>query len=153
MDGLTSPVAGGTQLANEGPEVAGRVSGQGGVVEASAWALPPLARLSGWRRLHSRGQRGLGDKGLPGFGEELLGRLTLTSCVNSTGLDVEDAKKAGWGPSPQGRRSRGKRPGEGMRPRVPERPSVVGALTLASQSCQPQPQPPAGAGDRVPAVW
>lgn len=68
MDGLTSPVAGGTQLANEGPEVAGRVSGQGGVVEASAWALP-LSRVcldgagftpevsEAWG---TRGSRGLG---------------------------------------------------------------------------------------------
>lgn len=139
MDGLTSPVAGGTQLANEGPEVAGRVSGQGGVVEASAWALP-LSRVC------------LDGAGFTPEVSEAWGTRG-SSRVNSTGLDVEDAKKAGWGPSPQGRRSQGKRPGEGTHPRVPERPSVVGALTPTSQSCQPQPQPPAGAGDRVPAVW
>lgn len=43
-------------------------------MEASAWALPPLARLSGWRRLHSRGQRGLGDKGLLACEQHRAGR-------------------------------------------------------------------------------
>lgn len=97
------------------------------------------SRVSVWMVLPSL-QRSTrpGDRWLLGFGENHghARRITLTSCVSSTGLDVEDAKNARRYRTLQGLPSPGKQPG---------RPHSVAALTPPSQSCQSQPEAGTGA--------